>query len=432
MLIVTDDQTAESLRVMTGVRSSLAAAGTRFDRAFVSSALCCPSRATLFTGQYPHNHGVLGNRPPDGGYGAFDTREWLPVWLRRAGYHTVHIGKFLNRYGQDAPPSEVPPGFDEWYASIDPSTYRYRGYDLNENGAVSTQRRYSTDEYARRAVEAVARLAPSPRPFFLSLGFLAPHGGGPAEPGDPPRFVTPARAARHRGAFAAERMPRGPAFDEANSSDKPRHVGVRPRLSAASVAAIEENYRQELESLLAVDEGVVSVVDALRAAGELRDTLIVFTSDNGFFHGEHRVPRGKVMFYEPSIRVPLLMRGPGVATGRRRRDLVTNADIAPTILEAARARAGLVQDGRSLLDRPIDRELLIQGPAGYDAVAFSALRSRRFSYAEHATGERELYDLRRDPHQLRSVHDHPRYAAVRARLARRLAALRRCAGASCR
>jgi N-acetylglucosamine-6-sulfatase len=438
VVIMTDDQTLESMRVMHGVRSALAASGTTFERAFVSTSLCCPSRATLFTGQYMHNHGVLGNRPPEGGYGRLDTTEWLPVWLQRAGYHTIHIGKFLNRYGQDRPPTEVPTGWDEWYASVDPSTYRYTGYQLNENGLLATYDRYQTDEYSRRAVDAVERLSASATPFFLSLAYLAPHSGGPRDADDPPGPPTPHPADRHRDLFASEPLPRSPAFDEADVSDKPRFIRGRPRLSAARRAAITENYRQELESLVAVDEGVVALVDALREAGELENTLVVFTSDNGFFHGEHRVPYGKVMVYEPAVRVPLIMRGPGVPRGARRRQLVVNADLAPTILEAAGARAGRVQDGRSLFpllrDRRLQwgRELLLEGPIGFDAVAFSALRNERFLYAEHDNGDRELYDLRRDPDELESVHGDRAYASIEARLAQRLAALQVCAGAGCR
>ena len=325
---------------------------------------------------------MLGNRPPEGGYGRLDTSEWLPLWLQRAGYHTLHIGKFLNRYGQDNPPSEVPPGWDEWYASVDRSTYQFYGYQLNENGVVSPYGRYSTDEYTDRAVEAVARLAPSARPFFLSLAYLAPHAGGPRDPDDPAGLGTPSPAERHRNRYAFEPLPRSPAFSEADVSDKPGFIRRRPRLSAARTAAIEENYRQELESLLAVDEGVVALVEALRVSGELDNTLIVFTSDNGFFHGEHRVPYGKVMVYEPSIRVPLIMRGPGVPAGERRRQLVSNADLAPTLLEAAGAAPALPQDGRSLFgllrDRDLrwGRELLIEGPSGFQAVAFSAASQR--------------------------------------------------------
>jgi N-acetylglucosamine-6-sulfatase len=438
VVLMTDDQTLESMRVMTGVSSSLMLSGTTFERAFVSTALCCPSRATFLTGQYTHNHGVLGNRFPEGGYGRLDKREWLPIWLQRAGYHTVHIGKFLNRYGQDSPPTEVPPGWSEWYGSVDPSTYLFAGYRLNENGMVTTYDEYSTDAYSRRAAEAVARLAPGAAPFFLSVAFLAPHSGGPREADDPAELVTPMPAPRHRDAFASEPFPRAPSYDEADVSDKPSFIRIRPRIGPPMASAIAENYQQELESLLAVDEGVVRIVEALRASGELEDTLIVFTSDNGFFHGEHRMPNGKVMLYEPSIHVPLVLRGPGVPRGQRRRQLVTNADLAPTILEAAGAVSGRVPDGRSLFPLLRDpglewgRDLLIEGPSGAVSIAFAALRTYRYVYAEHDNGDLELYDLDRDPYQLRSLHRDPRYDAVRARLAERLAALQVCAGATCR
>jgi N-acetylglucosamine-6-sulfatase len=438
LVMLTDDQTLESMRVMAGVRSQLGAAGTTFERSFVSNALCCPSRATLYTGQYTHNHGVIGNRPPEGGYGRLDKSEWLPVWLQRAGYRTVHIGKFMNRYGQDSPPTEVPPGWDEWYTSVDPSTYRFMNYELNENGVVRSYSAYSTDEYSERAANAVRRLAPSEQPFFLSVAYLAPHNGSPRDPDDPAGLATPMPAPRHRDLFANEPLPVTPAFNEADVSDKPSFVRRRPRLSAERVAAVTENYRQGLESLLAVDEGVVRVVDALRSAGELENTLILFTSDNGYFYGEHRVPNGKVMVYEPSIRVPLILRGPGVPAGRRRRQLVTNADLAPTILDAAGAQpAGRVPDGRSLFpllrDRGLEwgRELLVEGAPGYQAVAYAALRNDRFVYAEHDNGERELYDLREDPHELDNVVGDARYAAIEARLAERLAALYACAGRAC-
>jgi N-acetylglucosamine-6-sulfatase len=438
LVILTDDQTVESMRVMAGVRGELGAAGTTFERSFVSNPLCCPSRATLYTGQYSHNHGVIGNRPPEGGYGRLDKSEWLPIWLQRAGYHTVHIGKFMNRYGLDSPDTEVPPGWNEWYTSVDPSTYSFTEYRLNENGVVRWGENYSTDEYSDRAVDAVERLAPSTEPFFLAVAYLAPHNGSPSEPDDPAWPGTPAPAPRHRNAFAAEPLPRPPAFNEADVADKPSFIRTLPRMSAGRRAAIRELYQQELESLLAVDEGIVRVVAALREAGELENTLIMFTSDNGFFHGEHRVEFGKVMVYEPSIRVPLILRGPGVPAGERRRQLVTNADLAPTIMEAAGAvPAGRVPDGRSLFpllrDRGLawGRELLVEGAPGYQAVAYAALRNDRYVYAEHENGERELYDLQRDPHQLENAIGQARYAAVEAQLAERLALLSACGGQTC-
>jgi arylsulfatase A-like enzyme len=444
LVLMTDDQTLASLRVMAGVRETLAEQGTTFDRAFVSNALCCPSRSTFLTGQYSHSHGVLGNQPPDGGYGRLDKSEWLPVWLQRAGYRTFHIGKFLNRYGIDSPPTEVPPGWNEWYASVDPSTYLFYGYTLNENGILNSYGLdrnplfYSTDYYVQRAVDVIERMGQSRTPFFLSLAFLAPHSGGPRDADDPRGLPTPSPAARHHDRFAGTPLPPSPAFDEADMSDKPSFLRIRPPISPARARAIEENHRQELESLLAVDEGVVRIVSALRASGELENTLIVFTSDNGFFHGEHRIENGKVLVYEPSIRVPLILRGPGVPVGARRRQLVTNADLAPTILDAAGAAPGRPQDGRSLfplLDDPgleWGRDLLIEGAPGITVLAFDALRTYRYVFVQYVNGERELYDLEHDPHQLQSVHADPAYAVLQAELAGRLAALAACSGRACR
>jgi N-acetylglucosamine-6-sulfatase len=448
VVLMTDDQTLESMRVMPGVRRLLADRGTTFTRSFVSFALCCPSRATFLTGQYAHNHGVLGNRPPTGGYGRLDRRETLPVWLRRAGYRTMHVGKFLNRYGQDLGPYHVPPGWDDWHGSVDPFTYEYYGTMLNENGVLHTYPSdYSTDLYAGKAEELIGRAAGGDRPFFLSVGFLAPHGGGPRELDDPVGLATPVPASRHRDLFVAEPLPPSvrARFNESDMSDKPAFLRALPPIREEQAEAIEENYRQRLESLLAVDEAVVSIMNALRAAGELDNTLVIFTSDNGFFHGEHRMPSEKMLVYEPSIRVPLIMRGPGVPVGAERRQLVTNADLAPTILDVADASATKPQDGSSLLPLLADprlewgRDLLIEGPEGFNVTPFVALRTYRYVYVEYVTGERELddlerelYDLERDPNELQSVHDDPAYAPVRSALAQRLQALRVYAGQSCR
>ena len=441
VVLMTDDQTLESMRVMGGVRRTLAERGTTFARSFVSFALCCPSRATFLTGQYAHNHGVLGNRPPTGGYGRLDTAETLPVWLQRAGYRTMHVGKFLNRYGLDRPPTELPPGWDDWHASVDPLTYQYYGTMLNENGSLHTYpERYSTDLYARRAEALIRRAADDERPFFLFVGFLAPHAGGPRELDDPVGLATPVPAPRHRERFAAEALPPAvrAAFSERDMSDKPAYLRARPPIAPEQEEAIEENYRQRLESLLAVDEAVVSIIRTLRTEDELDNTLVIFTSDNGFFHGEHRMPSEKMLAYEPSIRVPLVMRGPGVPAGAERRQLVTNADLAPTILDVADATPTKPQDGSSLLPLLADprlewgRDLLIEGTDGFTVVAFEALRTYRYLYVEYVTRERELYDLERDPHELRSVHDHPAYQPVERELARRLRRLSTCAGRRCR
>jgi N-acetylglucosamine-6-sulfatase len=440
LVLMTDDQTLASMEVLSGVRRRLVQRGTTFDRSFVSFSLCCPSRATLFTGQYAHNHTILGNTAPFGGYDKLDKANWLPIWLQRAGYRTIHVGKFLNGYDQ---PDGVPPGWSEWHGSIDPSTYRYYGYTLNENGTLNTYGAdenpafYSTDFYARRAAELASRAARSRRPFFLSVAFLAPHTGGPRDPDDPARLATPKPAPRHRDRFGSRPLPQPPSFNEADVSDKPAEIRLRPPIGGAGANAIRESYQQRLESLLSVDEGVTRVLRALRAARELDDTLVIFISDNGFFHGEHRIRNGKVLPYEPSIRVPLIMRGPGVPRGARRRQLVTNADLASTILDAAGARAGRVQDGRSLFGllrdpgREWGRDLLIEGGDGSSS-HFDAIRTYRYVFVQYVNGEQELYDLKRDPFQLQSLHADPAYAVIKAGLAFRLAALSICVGRGCR
>jgi N-acetylglucosamine-6-sulfatase len=439
VVVMTDDQTVESLRVMANVQALLGRQGVTFTNNFVTFSLCCPSRATYLTGQYPHNHTVTGNAPPDGGYDKLEPTHanTLPAWLHAAGYRTVHLGKYLNGYTAD---DGVPPGWDEWYGSVDPSTYSYYGYTLNENGVLRTYPEatfaYQPDVYTRKAVELIRRLAPRRQPFFLSVAYLAPHSGTPRESDDPAGIATPVPAPRHHDRFDAEPLPRPPSFNEADVSDKPAVIRSRPLLGPVRVAAIEEAYQQRLESLLAVDEGVAQIVAALRGAHELRRTYVLFTSDNGFFHGEHRVPTGKVLLYEPSIRVPLIIRGPGIPAGRTSAALVANIDLAPTLVDIADARAGRPADGISLL--PIaegrrglsERDLLIEGGSGSNG--FVALRASRYLYAEYTTGEQELYDLAVDPDELQSRHADPGYAAVRAGLAARLARLRSCAGAACR
>lgn len=442
LMVMTDDQTVEQLKAMRNVRRLLVERGTTFKRNFASFPLCCPSRATYLTGQYNHNNGVLGNKPPAGGYYKLDSTNTLPVWVDDARYHTAHIGKYLNGYGT-RDPREVPPGWNEWYGSIDPTTYRYYGYTLNQNGTpktyAETRRNYQADVYTRKAVDFIDRRAPNGTPFFLSVAYLAPHGGGPKIEGD--RCQRSAKPApRHEGAFRGEPLPRPPSFNERRVRDKPQFIRDRDRFGPNEIKTIKRKYQCRRESLLAVDEGVKAMIGELRQSGELSNTLILFTSDNGFFTGEHRIPDGKIHHYEPSTRVPLVLRGPGVPEDRRVTDLTANIDLAPTIVDAANATPRRVIDGRSLLPlarRPGDfasRDVLLQnGPDSNDArPRYAAIRTPRHKYVEYRTGERELYDLERDPFELRSRHDDPSYAARRRELARKLDALRDCAGPTCR
>lgn len=443
VVLETDDQTLAELEVLPNVRRLIGDQGVTFDNNFDSFSLCCPSRATFLTGQYSHSNGVRGNSPPQGGYQALDKSNTLTVWLQRGGYYTAHLGKFLNGYGRQNP-TEIPPGWSEWHGAVDPTTYRYYNYTLNEDGTLHTYCAtpepscYQTDVYRDKANEIIRRRAPE-GPFFLWVAFLADHSGGPREADDPPRLGTPTPAPRHHDAFKNTPLPQPPSFNEADVSDKPEIIRRRALLDAGRIAAVQENWQQRRESLLAVDEAVASIVETLRQTGELDSTLILFTSDNGFFHGEHRVANGKVLWYEPSIHLPLLLRWTGnrsLPRGVHRSQLALNVDDAATILDAADAKPGRLQDGVSLLQfwrdggKEIGRDLLIDNSPG--AGHFDGIRTLHYKYAEYANGDRELYDLRKDPFELQSEHANPAYDALKASLAARLHALVSCSGASCR
>jgi N-acetylglucosamine-6-sulfatase len=445
VVLETDDQTLAEMEVLPNVRRLIGEEGVTFDNNLDSFSLCCPSRATFLTGQYSHNNGVRGNALPQGGFEKLDGTNTLAVWMQQSGYYTVHLGKYLNGYGRRNP-LEIPPGWTEWHGSVDPSTYRYYNYTLNENGVLTTYCAvpqpscYQTDVYRDKANEIIRRRA-AEGPFFLWVAFLADHSGNPREPDDPPNLATPVPAPRHMDRFAATPLPTPPSFNAADVSDKPAAIERRPLINARAHAAIQENWQQRRETLLAVDEAVASIVDTLRSTGELDNTLLIFTSDNGFFHGEHRVRNGKVLLYEESIHLPLLMRWTGNKSLPRnvhRKQLTMNVDDAETILDAAgdTTRPGRIEDGISLLrywrdgGLELGRDLLVDNTPG--AGHFDAIRSRNFLYAEYQNGDRELYDLQKDPYELQSQHANPAYEGIRAALAARLHNLVTCAGASCR
>lgn len=462
VVVMTDDQTLEELSGMRQTRRLLASRGVSFDHSFVSYPVCCPSRATYLTGQYAHNHGVMGLYPPTGGYGRFDKANALPVWLQRAGYHTAHLGKFLNGYG-DQEAADVPPGWSDWHATVDYSTYNMWGYTINNNGRMKTYGRpfvenprlYQTDVLAAKAASIVKREAGGAKPLFLSVNFLAPHHENRAIQRRTGTLVRP--APRHRRAFASQRVAHAASFNESDMSDKPRFLQKRTHaFTSADVAAIARDARARRGALLAVDDGVARIVKALRGSGELDETYIIFTSDNGYMQGEHRVRSGKMLPYDPSTRVPLIIRGPGIPEGGQSGELVANTDLAPTLLELAGARAGKTVDGRSLLPfarnpalrtrrallhetggrryagaREQDEASNVRRPVRR-VMSYRAVRTQQWLYVRWHGGSRELYDLRRDPDQMRSLHSGRAHRRVRHVLARKLRALAHCAGDSCR
>ncbi|REE97626.1 sulfatase family protein [Thermomonospora umbrina] len=462
VVIMTDDHSENDataggtwLDHLPKTKRLLADQGTTFVNSYATYSWCCPSRATLLTGQYPHNHGVLSNSLPDGGYPKLRGGQTLPVWLKNAGYRTAHIGKYLNGYMAgvetqaevDAHPQRhIPPGWTDWWGAPGWGTYKMWGHWLNANGVLMPYGQqdgdpqskdpvnYQPDVYARIATRFLDQHAPSAAPFMLSIAPASPHGEIDVKRGDGTTIWYPRPAPRHVGRYATAELPRDPNFNEADVSDKPRHIrelnGGQPISEATVNDRMTVRYRNRLEALLAIDDLVEQVVNRLAALGELDDTLIVFASDNGFLQGAHRVVGDKIHPYEDSIRVPLVMRGPGMAANRRFTEPVANIDLAPTILDAANVTAGIPMDGHSLFQTatlPDPRGVLVEtGPRTDGSRWYQAIRGERYLYVEHSTGERELYDLQVDPHQLDSRHDDPALAAVRQDLTTRLHFLRDC------
>lgn len=460
VVIMTDDQDdMDSMAVMPKTRNLIGSQGLTFTNSFVDFPLCCSSRVSFLTGQAAHNTGVLANAPPDGGYLKFQPTEGnaLPVWLQQAGYVTAHMGKYPNGYGAGDTPfnlsTHIPPGWTLWNGMPDSvGGYSYYNYSINENGVLhpygNTPADYKTDVQAQKAADFIANQQNSPQPFFLWLAPLAPHqnslesdakGGATAN-------KLPIPAPRHLGLFDSTPLPQSPNFNEVDVSDKPRFVQLFPLMDASSIASTTESFRRHRESLLAVDDMVERVVNALQSAGELDNTIIVFTSDNGFFEGQHRIPGGKLLVYEESIRVPLLIRGPGIQKGQTRSQLVNNLDLVATIEELAGAAPGRIPDGNSLTplfqnpSAPWRSSLLAQGMDkifgnGYLYGRFQAIRTNNYIYVEHNGTdfglEKELYDLMTDPYELNSKHNDPAYTPIMNDLRGRLNILRTCAGESC-
>ena len=441
VFITTDDQDLDLIRHMPRVQSLLGEQGVTFANAFVTLPLCSPSHVSMLTGQYPHNHGVLINPSPLGGFVKFQDlggeASTVATWLQAAGYRTGRVGKYLVGYSNGT--THVPPGWDEWQSYYNGYT-PFRQYALNENGRVvhygTTPADYVTDVLADKAIAFIEET--DPRPFFLFFSPPAPHSDtGPDGPTTP--------AVRHRGVFADLAAPRGPSFNEADVSDKPPAIQRRAVLTDNEIAEIDYEYRTRAESLLAVDEAVERIVGALAASGKLENTYIFFTSDNGYHLGEHRLPRGKGTPYEEDIRVPLLVRGPGVPAGRQLEHFALNIDFAPTFVDLSGARPERAMDGRSLvpllqatLPPPENwrQDFLVEiymGPAAVPPAGeeIRAIRTGQWMYAEYSTGARQLYDLRADPYQLESLHDSASPELV-LQLADRLHEFATCSGDSCR
>jgi arylsulfatase A-like enzyme len=413
VVFVTDDQRTGdgSLQVMPAVRRYFGRGGTRFANAYATTPLCCPSRASILTGRYAHNHGVNTLSDP------FDLDQELTLqrYLRDAGYVTAMVGKYLNFWPVERPP----PDFDRFtLANLRPY---YSNVVFNRDGEIVQVEGYSTDYMRDRALAYLDEFAASGRPWFIYVAVNAPHR--PAKP-----------APRHMRA-PVPRLPRTPAMTERDTSDK--RMFSTPGKFGRNVARM---HARQLRSLMAVDELVGAFFERLVELGEAKNTLAFFLSDNGMLLGEHGM-EGKRLPYTESVRVPMFARLPGTfEAGAVDRRPVANIDITPTVLDAASVEAPVALDGRSLLDPAGRRAVLLEHWKGEDEPVpdWASVRTPRYQYVEYyrRSGRRlfaELYDLRHDPWQLRNLlaGGKSRVRDVAERLAARLEELRVCEGRSC-
>jgi arylsulfatase A-like enzyme len=433
VLITTDDMNRSDLRWMPHTRRLLGRQGVTVGDFISNHPLCCPARAQILTGQYAQNNGVSDNEISRwGGYKRLKhPGQHVGRWLKDAGYRTAFVGKHLN--GWEFAKSRQP-GWTR-FNPLAEGVYKAYGMTMYNDGKPRTYTGVHTaDLMGRLTVRLVRRFSATGDPFFIWTSQVPPHGM--FRDGE---WVRPIPAARHRGLFPQALPPAlsSPAFNEPDVSDKPRWLQRQPLVS---VEAVTDAHRARIRSLQAVDEQVAATVRALRETGELRSTYVFFTSDNGYLMGEHRL-QYKNKAYEPALRLPLLVRGPGLPTGAVRPVMFGLPDLAPTFLDLAGAEAEVPVDGRSMLPalrsgRGSYSHYLIQAGGWTDQPGarwwWRGVRSRTYTYVRYRSGFEELYDRRRDPAQLRNVADDPAYRPVMAAYARRLDALKNCAEQTCR
>ena len=439
VLITTDDETMTDMRWMPRTRHLIGDAGVTFPNMLSPHPLCCPARAEILTGQYAQNNGVRSNSLKTlGGFHRLDNANTIATWLRAARYQTAFVGKYLNEYTED---DGLQPGWEIFNPTVK-NVYGYFDYTMFNNGDPEHYTRlHNADLVGEKTVDYIHRFAGAGRPFFIWASQVAPHGACV-----PKQELTcwqpPIPAARHAHLFSHERSPslQDPAFDEADMTDKPAGLRDNPLLAPDEV---NQEFRERIRSLQAVDEAVADTVRALRDTGELDNTIIMFTTDNGYLLGEHRYMFKNVP-YEQAVNVPLLVRGPGIPAGQTRDQTVATIDLAPTMLQAADAAATVPVDGRSIL--PIlsdpstpgyDTVLIQSGPLGPGEVNYGwhyrGVRTSRYTYAHYPSlGFTELYDRLRDPAELTNLAGDPGYAAVQAELERRARLLGACSGTECR
>lgn len=438
VFVLTDDLTSDLISYMPNVRR-LQRDGRTFTDYFVTDSFCCPSRASIFTGQFPHNTHVYVNGGRNGGFAGFTRngkdRQTFATALHAGGYRTAMMGKYLNEYGRKT--TYVPPGWDDWQVSD--SGYGGFDYVINDNGKLKTYGHadsdYFTDVLSGKADRFINRSADERKPFMLEVAPFAPHVPS-----------TPAPRDAHR--FENVRAPRGPAFNPVDMTAKPCWLRNYRKLGRAQFDKIDKEYVRRVQSVQAVDRMVGRLRATLQKRG-LTNTYFVFSSDNGYHMGQYRLMPGKLTAYDTDIKVPLIVAGPSVPKGSRTAALAENVDLAPTFEDLAGVRIPPTVDGRSLVPALLGRRdpgapaaILVEhhgpsrekkddpdrpGPATGNPPSYTAIRTAHELYVRYNTGDREYHDLRTDPHELTSTWA-TLPPAREAYLQRLLSALKKCRG----
>ncbi|KAJ5924257.1 hypothetical protein N7466_008444 [Penicillium verhagenii] len=479
LFVITDDQDLQldSLSYTPHILKHMRDKGTFFKNHFVTTALCCPSRVSLWTGRQAHNTNVTDVNPPYGGYPKFVDRgfndNFLPVWLQEAGYDTYYTGKMFNSHTVENYHSPHINGFNGSDFLLDPFTYSYLNstYQRNHDAPVSYEGQHTTDVITDKALGFLDDALEGDRPFFVTVAPIAPHSNlNPAALDRPETIVmgAPIPLERHQHLFPDVKVPRTENFNP----DEPSGVSWVRNLAQQNQTVVDYGdhyYRKRLQALQGVDELVDSLVTRLEESDQLDNTYIIYTSDNGFHIGQHRLPPGKTCGFEEDIRVPLFIRGPGIPEGYVQDSVTTHIDLAPTIFSLAGIPHREDFDGTAIPLTPdfagprhehVTVEFwgrtVFEGDFSHIGIAGTVFQHNNtyksvrllgegynLYYSVWCTNEHELYDLSTDPYQLHNLYptgpavgDEPRIlgrtlSQAISRLDALLLVLKSCQGSTC-
>lgn len=438
LMITMDDAALKDMQFMPHLKEVVADQGVTIANGLAPTPICVPARASLLTGQYANNHGAVTVAGEGGSYTAFDDENTLPGSLQKAGYDTMMVGKYLNGYTKHEVHHE-PPGWTVWRPTVDFATYNFEHPQLLVDGEIKDYDTYSTTLLSDQSNALIEDHADGPdgaRPWYLWVNYVAPHHGSPEEDDDPEGISTTVPAKQDRDSFKDLDLDTTPEMFEKDPSDKALVRSARQKSPKERRAALREVRQQRVESLQAVDRAIARTVETLEETGQLDDTYVVVTSDNGYAVGEHHL-NGKLWHYRDTIGIPMYIRGPGLPAGTTTQAPVTNADWAPTFAALADTTLDRDADGVDVmpwLDSDATRRVVpIAGwpvKGGLDPL-YTGVIVGPWTYVRGRKGRGELYYAKNDPYQLSNLFRDPRYKAMRQQLHDLWLETKDCAGATC-